>query len=69
MKMNGKENSLNYIQARSSQKWRDYKAAMIDFIQKLEDNNGCSVVDKPAIDGYPQISLVRVVYSLKQKQD
>jgi hypothetical protein len=21
---------------------------MIDFIQKLEDNNGCSVVDKPA---------------------
>jgi hypothetical protein len=46
MKMNGKENSLNYIQARSSQKWRDYKAAMIDFIQKLEDNNGFSVVDK-----------------------
>ena len=37
MKMNGKENSMNYIQARSSQKWRDYKAAMIKSLKIIMD--------------------------------
>jgi len=47
MKMNGKENSLNYIQAKSSPRWKDYRVAMFDFIKKLEENNGFSIIPKP----------------------
>jgi hypothetical protein len=47
MKMNGSEKALNYHQAKISSKWRKYREAMIDFIQKLDENNGFTIVPKP----------------------
>jgi hypothetical protein len=47
LKMNGKEKDLNYFEAKKSQRWQEYKLAMIDFIEQLDNNNGFSIVQKP----------------------
>jgi hypothetical protein len=47
LKMNGKEKTLNYFEAKKSPKWREYKLAMYDFIKKLDENNGFSLATKP----------------------
>jgi hypothetical protein len=47
LKMEGKEGSLNYKDAVKSSRWREYKLAMIDFMEKLDENNGFSIVLKP----------------------